>query len=40
MRFLLTCVSFKQAVRAPEVLRVFNHRDLGHADDYRIGPHL
>lgn len=37
---VLTRVGFKKTVCAPEVLRVFNHGDLGHADDHRIRTHL
>lgn len=40
MDFVLTGVGFQKAVCAPEVLRVFNHGDLGHADDHRIRAHL
>lgn len=40
MEFVLTRVSFQKAVCAPEVLRVFNHGDLGHANDHRIRAHL
>lgn len=40
MVFILTRVSFQEAICAPEVLRVFNHRDLCHADDYCIRAHL
>lgn len=36
----LTGVCFEQAVCAPEVLRVFYHRDLSHANDDGIRAHL
>lgn len=37
---VLTRVGFQKAVCAPEVLRVLDHGDLGHADDHGIGAHL
>lgn len=40
MSLLLTRVSLEQAVCASEVLRVFDHWDLGHADDYCVRAHL
>lgn len=38
--FKLTCVSLEQAVGAPEVLRVFYHRDLRHANDDSVRAHF
>lgn len=37
---LLTSVSLQQAVGAPKILRVFYHRDLGHANDDSIRTHF
>lgn len=37
---VLTRVGFQKAVGAPEVLRVLDHGDLGHANDHGIGAHL